>query len=130
MNNLRLFQQIIKFGVVGFLAFCVDYGILYLLTDIFGCNYLLSSAISFSVSTVFNYTFSMKFVFVSKDNVNKFAEFSTFVLLSLTGVGITVLLMYIFVDCINVHYLIAKIVVTSIVMFYNFITRKLFLEKR
>lgn len=127
---LRLFQQIIKFGIVGFLAFCVDYGILFLLTDILGCNYLLSSAIAFSVSTVFNYFFSMKFVFTSKDNANKIAEFTIFVLLSLSGVGITVLLMYIFVDCINLYYLIAKIVVTLIVMFYNFVTRKLFLEKR
>lgn len=127
---LRLFQQIVKFGIVGFLAFCVDYGILFLLTDILGCNYLLSSAIAFSISTVFNYIFSMKFVFISKDNANKIAEFTIFVLLSLSGVGITVLLMYIFVDCINLHYLIAKIVVTLIVMFYNFVTRKLFLEKR
>ena len=72
---LRLFQQIVKFGIVGFLAFCVDYGILFLLTDILGCNYLLSSAIAFSISTVFNYIFSMKFVFISKDNANKIAEF-------------------------------------------------------
>lgn len=127
---LRLFQQIIKFGIVGFLAFCVDYGILFLLTDIFYCNYLLSSAVAFSISTVFNYILSMKFVFVSKDNTNKIAEFSAFVLLSLIGVGITVLLMFVFVDFMSLHYLLAKILVTIIVMFYNFVTRKLFLEKR
>ncbi len=127
---MRLFQQVLKFGIVGFLAFCIDYVMLFLLTDILGCNYLLSSAIAFAVSTLFNYFFSMRFVFVPKDNINKIVEFTSFVFLSLIGVGLTVLLMFLFVECSRVHYLIAKIIVTIIVMFYNFVTRKVFLEKK
>ena len=44
-----------KFGVVGVIAFVIDYGLLALLTEAFGVNYLVSATISFTASVVFNY---------------------------------------------------------------------------
>ena len=38
--------------------------------------------------------------------------------------------MWVFVSMIHIFYMVAKIIVTAIVMLYNFITRKLFLEKK
>ena len=35
----KLFAQFMKFGVVGALAFCIDYGLLALLTEAFGVTY-------------------------------------------------------------------------------------------
>ena len=41
----KLVAQIMKFGVVGVIAFVIDYGLLALLTEAFGVNYLVSATI-------------------------------------------------------------------------------------
>ena len=124
----KLVKQIIKFGIVGASAFLIDYSILYILTDFFGIYYLYSSIISFIVSVIFNYILSIKWVFdVSKKQTIK--EFSTFILLSIIGLIINQVIMYIMVEKANIWYMFSKIVSTIIVMVYNFITRKIFIEK-
>ncbi|WP_367279924.1 GtrA family protein, partial [Bacteroides sp.] len=49
-KNKTLFQQILRFAVVGGGAFVIDYGIMVFLTEVVGINYLVSSGISFTVS--------------------------------------------------------------------------------
>ena len=63
----KLLAQIAKFGVVGVIAFVIDYGLLALLTEAFGVNYLASATISFTASVVFNYVASMRYVFTHKE---------------------------------------------------------------
>ena len=63
----KLFNQILKFGVVGVLAFIIDYSLLYILTEFCGIYYLYSSIVSFIISLIFNYIASIKWVF----DVNK-----------------------------------------------------------
>lgn len=126
----KLLNQILKFGVVGGLAFIIDYGILIFLTEVFHINYLISTTISFIVSVIFNYIMSIFWVFDVDENKNRTTVFSVFIILSVIGLLLNDLFMWIFVDGISIHYLIAKIIATLLVMIYNFITRKLFLEKR
>lgn len=123
----KIIKQILKFGVVGGLAFVIDYALLYLLTEFLNIHYLVSSIISFSVSVIFNYILSIKWVFdVNKNQDVK--EFIIFIVLSIIGLGINSLIMYIMVDLMNVYYMASKIVATAVVMVYNFITRKIFIE--
>ena len=49
-----------KFGIVGVIAFLIDYGLMVALTEFFGVPYLISNTISFTVSVVFNYVASMR----------------------------------------------------------------------
>ena len=51
----KLIEQIMKFGIVGVIAFVIDYGLMVLLTEVFGVNYLISATVSFIVSVTFNY---------------------------------------------------------------------------
>ena len=125
----KLINQLLRFGIVGFIAFLIDYGILYFLTDIVGINYLVSSAISFSVSVIFNYIASITFVF-DTGHKQTYKDVILFLVLSLIGLGINQLLMYVGVDKIHINYLIVKIGATAVVMIFNFITRKIFIEKK
>lgn len=118
-----------KFGVVGVLCFGIDYGLMVFLTEVCGIRYLVSSGISFSVSVIVNYILSLKFVFETDKENNKIVEFFVFIILSLIGLGINQVLMWVCVDKLHVYYMISKIGVTGVVMGYNFITRKLILEK-
>lgn len=124
----KLIAQFMKFGVVGVIAFCIDYGILALLTEVFGVNYLVSATISFTVSVVFNYVASMRYVFTHKEGMSKRREFIIFVVLSVIGLGINNLCMWAGVELFGIHYLITKIGATAIVMVWNFVTRIIFLD--
>ena len=127
MNNL--IKQILKFGIVGVIATVIDYGIMLLLTEVFHVNYLLSSTISFCFSVVFNYIASTKYVF-EIGHKQEVKDFVIFIVLSIIGLGINALIMYIGVDYIHVDYRLVKVGATGIVMVYNFVTRKMFIEKK
>lgn len=139
----KLIAQLLKFGVVGGISFVVDFIVYAVLTNGVGIHYLIAGACSFVVSVTVNYLLSMKFVFESKDNMKKTTEFAVFVVLSLIGLGLNSLILYFCVDIVYENWtwlnqwigidlmkLAAKIIATGIVMVYNFISRKIFLEKK
>ena len=128
MDVGKLIAQFMKFGVVGVIAFVIDYGLLALLTEVFGVNYLVSATISFTVSVIFNYLASMRYVFTHKEDMSRRREFIIFVVLSVIGLIINNLCMWAGVELLSVHYLITKIFATAVVMVWNFVTRKIFLD--
>lgn len=125
----KLMKQIIKFGAVGFLCFFIDYGFMVLFTEGLHLHYLLSSGMSFTISVIVNYVLSMKYVFQGKEDTSKTAEFLIFVILSVMGLGINQLVMWITVDKLGIFYMISKIGATAVVMVWNFVSRKVLLEK-
>ena len=124
----KLVKQIVKFGLVGGLAFIIDYALLFVLTEFLNVYYLISAVISFSVSVIFNYILSVKWVFDVKQKQGP-KEVFIFIALSVVGLGINQLCMWLGVDIFNIHYMIVKLGATFIVMVYNFISRKIFVEK-
>ena len=71
----KLFGQIVKFGAVGFLCFFIDYFIMVALTELVGIPSFISSACSYTISTVVNYILSITVVFDADKNANKTAQF-------------------------------------------------------
>lgn len=117
-----------KFGVVGALAFVIDFGTMTFLTEVFGVPYLASTTIGFIVSVIFNYLASMRFVFAHKEDMSRRREFIIFIVLSVIGLGLNDLLMFLGVDLVGIDYRITKIIATAVVMVYNFVSRKLLLD--
>lgn len=139
---IKLFKQFMKFGVVGVICFFIDFGI-YTICNLLGCPYLISGVLGFSISVIVNYLLSMKFVFERRDDISRKKEFIVYVILSVIGLGLNELILFVCVDVIYINSelmqsffsvrwgeIIAKIFATGIVMVFNFVTRKLFLEKR
>ena len=124
----KLFKQLFRFGVVGGLAFLIDAGLLYILTEFCHIHYLISSVISFTGSLAFNYILSIIWVFDVKKK-QTYKEVILFVVLSVIGLGINQLVMFLGVDFLHIYYMLCKVISTIIVMVYNFITRKIFIEK-
>ena len=124
------FKQIRNFVIVGGTSFLIDYILLFVFTEYLGIWYLLSAALSFVTSTVFNYIASMAIVFKGRAGRGKVNEFSVFFLLNLIGLGLNTLLMWLFVDIAGWFYMFAKIAVAAIVMVWSFVSRKIFLEEK
>lgn len=124
----KIFKQLFRFGIVGFTAFLIDAGLLFILTEFCHIHYLISSIISFVVSLVYNYILSIFWVFdVQKKQTYK--EVLLFIILSIIGLGLNQLIMYLGVDLLHIYYMFCKVLATITVMIYNFITRKIFIEK-
>lgn len=128
MNLHKLISQFIKFGLVGVLAFFIDYGIMVALVTLCHMNAVVASAISFSISVVFNYYASMRYVFTHREGMSRKKEFVIFVLLSIIGLAINTALMYVGVELMYISYLLVKLFATAVVLLWNFISRKIWLD--
>lgn len=126
----KLIEQIFKFGIVGVIAFVIDFGVMVLLTEAFGLNPVASATVSFIVSVVFNYLASMRYVFRHREGMSRGREFAIFVVLSVIGLGINDALMWAGTELVALDYRLVKIGATAVVMVWNFVTRKVFLEDR
>lgn len=124
----KLIAQFMKFGVVGVIAFIIDFGVMVFLTEVFAIPYLISTTIAFTVSVIFNYVASMRYVFVRKDDMSRRREFIIFVLLSVIGLVLNDVFMWLLVDFFFIDYRISKIITTVLVAIWNFVSRKIFLE--
>ena len=90
---MKKFEQIIKFGIVGVLAFLIDAGLLYALVRFLYWNAVPASIVSFIVSLIFNYLASMKYVFVHRDDMARWMEIVIFVVSSVIGLLINAFIM-------------------------------------
>lgn len=131
----KLFEQIVKFGIVGAIAFVIDYAVLFVLVQFFHMDSIAAATVSFTVSVIFNYAASMKYVFVGREDQSKRTQFIIFIILSIIGLGINDGIMWVLNGILapfipTFYYLISKIIATAIVMVWNFISRKIFLEEK
>ena len=144
----KLFAQIIKFGFVGVLCFLIDFvistALFHLLINITSRSAAtaVGGFVGFTISVVVNYVLSMKFVFERKEDMSRRKEFVIFVILSVIGLGVnevillacsafyegSTALMEVFSD--TLWFAASKVIATAIVMVYNFVSRKIFLEKK
>lgn len=147
----KLIDQILKFGVVGIISFIVDFVITMAVSTLLRASVgmttsqaaLVGAFFGFVISVIVNYILSMKYVFERREDLDRKKEFTIFVVLSIIGLGINELIILFCIDLVYanwawLHNLIgatlatagAKIVATAVVMVYNFVTRKIFLENK
>ena len=125
----KLIIQLIKFGIVGMIATLIDLAVQMVLKEFMKVDVLAASAVAFSVSVIANYILSMLFVFKSRGN-SKVKEFLVFVILSIGGLLLNQFIMWIGTEIMTAYYLWVKAFALVFVPIYNFITRKIFLEKK
>lgn len=127
-KKVKLFIQIFKFVIVGGIATILDWILYFILYNFLKINPLVANIISFSISTIYNYWASTKWVFEVNKNKSKNRMFIEFIIFSAIGLGLTEILLWIGISILSINAMIIKIIATVIVMVFNFITRKMFLE--
>lgn len=116
--------QLFRYGFVGGVAFVVDYGSLYVLTEFLSVPYLWSAAIAFILGLVTNYLLSISWVFKKNATMQRWQEFLFFAIIGVIGLGFNELIMYVGTDMLHLHYMLSKLISTVIVFFWNFFARK------
>ena len=124
----KLLIQIFKFTIVGGIATVIDFVFLYIFREFCHFPVLVSNTLSFCISVIYNYIASVKWVFdVNKEKDAK-KQFIIFIVFSVIGLLLNNAIMWLTVDFLSIYYMLAKIIATVIVMVFNFVTRKIFLE--
>lgn len=119
-------NSFVAFLLAGGLCFAFELVVFYLLVECMQIDYLLSSATAFILATLINYILCQRYVFVGAKNGVK--QLVLFVTTSIVGLGINQLCMWLFVECVAMHYLLAKIFATAIVTIWNYITKRMALR--
>lgn len=126
----KIFSQFIKFGLVGVIATIIDFGVLIFLTEVFGLDPVVSAGISFTVSLIFNYYASMRYVFRHRKDLSRQKEFVIFIILSVIGLAINEVMMWAGTVPLNLNYLFVKVLATAVVLIWNFLSRKKWLDEK
>jgi len=140
----KLVQEIFRYLLVGGAATVFDYLAFaifrYVILERTLMNLFISTAIGFAFGLTFNYIFSIIFVFKNVEDPNKGKKVSSFILfalIGLIGLGLTEFGMWIsditrfFVgdNIYRIPEMLMKVVMTGIVLSWNYIARKLLIFK-
>jgi len=121
------FVQFFRYTCVGGLAFVIDYGLLFILTDICGVYYLISAAFAFLFGLTINYILCVVWVFQKRKLHNKSLEFGVFAMIGVIGLCFNELFIWSLTEYVHFHYLVSKIFAAGVVYLWNFFARKFML---
>lgn len=121
--------QFFRYAFVGGIATIVDWSAQYVIT-ILGLHYLISAVFAFLAGLTVNFFLSKLFVFNSqKARMGVITEFISYAVIGVIGLGITIGLMYLLTDIAGIYFMLSKVITTLIVLFWNYIARKIFIYK-
>ncbi len=133
------FLEFMRYGLVGGLAFLIDTGTLFVCKEFFFSQMgetgtYIATAIGFVIGLIFNYIFSIIFVFKNgKEKVRgkQTQSFLIFGAIGAIGLVLTELGMMAGITLVgDAHYLAIKVVVAALVLFWNYIARKVTIFKQ
>ena len=120
--------QFVRFASVGLISLVVDYMVMVILNEATDMGYFRACAFSYTLSILVNYVLSMRYVFHSREDMSKTKEVSIFLGISLVGLGLNQVAMWLLVDVLQIYYAMAKLLAAGMVTGYNFVSKKTFLE--
>jgi putative flippase GtrA len=122
MNHLA--RQATGYIGASALALAVDFLLLSLLVSVLQLPYLIAAAMSFLAGTVVVYWLSIRHVFDYRRLADWRHEFAVFAGLGMAGLAVNLTAMYLLVDGLGLHYLVAKIGAAGFTFVANFLLRR------
>ena len=122
-EGYSLIRQYMRFFIIGMVCFAVDFGFLTLLREVFLLNIYFSLVVAFTIATAINYVLNLKYVFI-RGRHSAYKELFLFFVIAIIALVLTLILMYLLVDLLDVYYLIAKAVTVFMVSCFSFFSRK------
>ncbi|WP_423364024.1 GtrA family protein [Mycoplasma sp. P36-A1] len=124
----------IRYIIIGSIAFIIDFmtiiicrNIIYPTTNpyIITLYYILGFILAF----IFNYLSTLKYVFINYESNNQQKDIFNTLIVAIIGLVLTLLLMYIGEFIFKYNYVILKVIVSIIVLVWNYLARKYLIYK-
>lgn len=103
-------------------------GALYLFVNFLNLPILLSTSLSFILAVINNFILNKIWTFKDKSR-NYRKQFIKFFIISLIGLALTLVSMYLLVYLAKIWYILAKLITSAIVLTWNFLANKLWTFK-
>ena len=120
--------EILRFAFTGGVCFVVEFVALTLLVELLHMPVLIATAIAFLISVAVNYILCIKWVFTGAKDGGAGVR-ATFLLTSGMGFALNELFMWLLNIVLGVHYMIAKVISTLLVMIWNYFTKRMVLKR-
>ncbi|MBN1338846.1 MAG: GtrA family protein [Bacteroidales bacterium] len=112
--------KFIKFGVVGFSGLLIDFGFTYICKEWLKIQKYVSNAIGFTLAASSNYFLNRIWTFHSH-NPQIAREYTQFLLISLVGLGINTLVLWVLVSKYKKNFYLSKLIAIGVVTLWNFL---------
>ncbi len=116
--------KLIRYALVGGTIAAADIVFFYILCIALDFNYLWVSAINFIIGTYINYRISIRWVFVSGSRFQRHSEITLIYLVSIIALLLSQILIYTFVDLIEINLMASKILTISLMFAWNYLIRR------
>ena len=126
------YEEVLSYLIFGFLAFVVNYVVYAVGIKAFSLNYQVSNMIAWVVAVIFAYWTNRTFVFKSKTKeiTSLLREFASFVSARLATLVLEIVILWLFVDVLNINDMFAKLVGQFVVIVTNYFLSKLWIFKK
>jgi putative flippase GtrA len=119
MIHEQLFWKFLKFCIVGFSGMIVDFGITWLLKEKVKINKYIANSAGFIFAATSNYLLNRFWTFHS-DHTQVAREYFIFVLISIAGLGINNIVVYLLTEKVKLNFYLSKLFATAVVTLWNF----------
>jgi putative flippase GtrA len=122
-------MNLIKYFFVGGASAVIDFILFSIFIYTLNIAWPIAGGISFIFATATNYFLSIRFVFNQGARFKQSIELSLVYLVSGVGLILNLSFLYVLIEISGGHPLIAKIMATGVVFFWNFFIRQFFIFK-
>lgn len=112
--------KFVKFGIVGFTGVFIDFGFTYICKEWFKIQKYVANAIGFTIAASSNYYLNRIWTFNSH-NPEIAVEFGRFFFISLIGLLLSTLVIYLLVSKVKINFYFSKLFAIGVVTIWNFV---------
>lgn len=129
---IKKYEEIIKYLIIGVLTTAINYVIFAILVKLIDVDIHISNIIAWCISVIFAYFTNKLFVFESKSfKLNIITkEIITFGLARVFSLVLEEIILYVFVNLLNMNELVIKLIANIIVIVVNYIISKFIIFKK
>ena len=109
-----------KFAAVGLSGLLVDYAFTYIFKEIVKVQKYVANSIGFTIAASSNYFLNRVWTFES-ENPDIAVEYTEFLLISIVGLGLNNLILWLIVSKFNINFYLAKFFAIIVVTLWNFL---------
>ena len=120
MIDWMIILKFLKFCAVGFSGMLIDFGTTWLLKEKAGINKYIANSTGFILASTSNYIWNRVWTFESR-NSEIAIEYFSFILISVAGLGINNLVIYLLNDKLKFNFYLSKLLAIGVVTIWNFI---------
>jgi putative flippase GtrA len=122
---MDLIYKMIRFGLVGLLGMGIDFSVTWFCKETLRINKYVANSLGFTTAAICNFFLNMFWTF-NASSTNEEVYFIKFIIISLVGLGLNNLFIYLFNSRLSLNFYLSKLIAVGLVFIWNFAANNYF----